>query len=448
MKNIKTTLLLRSFLLGIITWVMISPKEAVAENYNSVSFQVFYDELTPYGDWVKDARYGYVWLPAVHEDFHPYGTNGHWVMTEYGNTWVSDYDWGWATFHYGRWYFDSNFQSWAWVPDYEWGPAWVDWRRGGGYYGWAPMTPGFSINFRVNIPSRYWVFVPQRRFAYRNVYNYYVPYAKRVKIYNNTTVINNTVIYNNNTYYAGPSRREVEKVTRTSYPVRTVTPTNSAGRMAVSSTNVKAYQPNLRSTTSATRSSAESARPARVLSTTDARTSRSNAGTPSAKPAPTNRNANATRSTRSATRTMDYEPYNNRTNSTVSPRNSTPPNTTRSTRATSNPRSMNQGAQTSTSTRPSTPMQNSRVSTPTTRTTTQRSTASPARSTTTSKPSVRTSPTQRNTSSVGTRAPQTNTRSSSTRVQSSTSSSSARTAPAKTSSRSTSSSRSSRGGNN
>ncbi len=106
----------------------IAPHEAEAKKYYGVSFQVFYDELSPYGDWVKDARYGYIWLPAVREDFHPYGTEGHWVMTEYGNAWVSYYDWGWAPFHYGRWYFDDYFQSWAWIPGYEWGPAWVNWR--------------------------------------------------------------------------------------------------------------------------------------------------------------------------------------------------------------------------------------------------------------------------------------------------------------------------------
>ena len=166
-----------------------------------VSFQVFYDALTPYGDWVKDARHGYIWLPAVYDDFHPYGSNGHWVMTEYGNTWVSDYDWGWAPFHYGRWYFDDYYQSWAWIPGYEWAPAWVSWRTGGGYYGWAPLSPGVSINVRVNIPSFHWVFLPQARIYHVSPYHYYAPYASRVKIINKTKVINNTVVYNHYNFY-------------------------------------------------------------------------------------------------------------------------------------------------------------------------------------------------------------------------------------------------------
>ncbi|WP_425637813.1 DUF6600 domain-containing protein [Algoriphagus yeomjeoni] len=262
MKTLQVPQWMRNLMMGFVALLWLSPSQASADDMNGVSFQVFYDELMPYGDWVKDGRYGYVWLPAVQNDFHPYGSNGHWVMTEYGNTWVSDYDWGWATFHYGRWYFDNNYQSWAWIPDYTWGPAWVDWRSGGGYYGWAPMGPGFSINVRIGIPASYWLFVPQHRFAYRNVYNYYVPYGRRVKIYNNTTIINNTVVYNNNRYYAGPSRREIQRVTRTNYPVHRVESARSAGRVSVDRNTVSAYRPDLnngRTTTTA-------ARPSRVLS--------------------------------------------------------------------------------------------------------------------------------------------------------------------------------------
>ncbi len=77
------------FTLGIVMLSsMISPQKAEATINRGVSFQIFYDELAPYGDWVRDARYGYIWLPAVEHGFHPYGTQGHWVMTEFGNTWV------------------------------------------------------------------------------------------------------------------------------------------------------------------------------------------------------------------------------------------------------------------------------------------------------------------------------------------------------------------------
>ncbi|TDQ16435.1 hypothetical protein DFQ04_2553 [Algoriphagus boseongensis] len=244
---------------------------AEAKKYGGVSFQVFYDELTPYGDWVKDARHGYIWLPAVYDDFHPYGTNGRWVMTEYGNTWVSDYDWGWATFHYGRWYFDDYYQSWAWIPGYEWAPAWVSWRTGGGYYGWAPLGPGVSISVRVNVPSFHWVFLPQARIYHNYPYHYYAPYAHRVKIINKTKVINNTVVYNNYNFYGGPSRREVEQVTRKVVPVYNIRTSEAPGRMAVSRNEVRVYRPELEQS----RGRTVDARPSRVLDANQAKTARS-----------------------------------------------------------------------------------------------------------------------------------------------------------------------------
>lgn len=259
--------------LVLFTGLLFSSEKVKAEHFG-VSFQVFYDALTPYGDWVKDARYGYIWLPAVYDDFHPYGTNGHWVMTEFGNTWVSDYDWGWAPFHYGRWYFDDYYQSWAWIPGYEWAPAWVSWRSGGGYYGWAPLGPGVSINVRINIPTRHWVFIPSARIYHRNVYGYYAPYAyhrTKVKIINRTTVINNTVVYNNYNVYAGPSRREVERITRQTVPVYQIRSSDNPGRSTLARNEVRVYRPDIDSS----RGRSVDARPSRVIDSNQARTSRS-----------------------------------------------------------------------------------------------------------------------------------------------------------------------------
>ena len=227
-----------------------------------ISFQVFYDELTPYGDWIRDPIHGYVWVPYAEPNFQPYATNGYWVMSTYGNTWVSNYDWGWAPFHYGRWYFD-DYLGWAWVPGYEWGPAWVNWRTNAGYYGWAPLGPGISIHVAVNIPSHHWVFVPKRRFISRNVYNYYVPRRNVVKIYNQTTVINNTYVYNNRTYVTGPERREVERATRRSVPVYQVNDSQRPGRSSLSRNSLVVYKPDVRQRENASRTVQE--RPSRVV---------------------------------------------------------------------------------------------------------------------------------------------------------------------------------------
>jgi hypothetical protein len=99
--------------------------------------------LSPYGTWIDTSELGRVWFPSPAEtgrEFSPYATGGHWVLTEYGWTWSSDWGWGWAVFHYGRWALLPD-RGWCWVPGTLWGPAWVAWRRGSQYVAWAPLPP-------------------------------------------------------------------------------------------------------------------------------------------------------------------------------------------------------------------------------------------------------------------------------------------------------------------
>ncbi|MGA0556640.1 DUF6600 domain-containing protein [Larkinella sp. VNQ87] len=208
-------------LLFFVLATLFGPQRAVAQPGVDLPIESFYDELAPYGQWVRNPTYGQVWMPEVDGDFQPYATNGHWTITEYGNTWVSDYDWGWAPFHYGRWLFDDYYGRWIWVPDSEWGPAWVSWRSGGGYYGWAPLGPGMGINVNINInlPFNYWTFVPQVYFTSPRVYNYCIPRTRVVNVYHNTTIINNVYRYNNRSYGYGPRREEIERYSRRSVPV-------------------------------------------------------------------------------------------------------------------------------------------------------------------------------------------------------------------------------------
>ena len=49
-------------------------------------------------------------------------------------------NWGWVVYHYGRWAFEPGI-GWFWVPGEEWAPAWVNWRYGDEYVGWAPLPP-------------------------------------------------------------------------------------------------------------------------------------------------------------------------------------------------------------------------------------------------------------------------------------------------------------------
>src|SRR5688500_14813416 len=136
-------------------------------NDREVSYQTFYDELSPHGRWIEYPGHGYVWVPDAGADFRPYSSKGHWVWTDdHEWMWVSEYDWGCAPFHYGRWDYDNHY-GWYWVPGYEWAPAWVAWRDGGDYYGWAPIRPGISISINFNIggyapPVNFWCFSPRR----------------------------------------------------------------------------------------------------------------------------------------------------------------------------------------------------------------------------------------------------------------------------------------------
>jgi hypothetical protein len=194
------------------SWTMIVPQKATAQV--SINFQVFYDDLSPYGSWVLNTHYGYVWVPDVSVGFIPYGTNGHWVFTNVGWTWVSNYAWGWAPFHYGRWYYDY-IHGWIWVPDYEWGPAWVVWRRCEGYYGWAPIGPGISISIAYggsyNLPYNQWILVRDRDLGRTNIN--YIRTPDNSRLLKNSTVINNIRIDNSNhvKYGMGPTRNEVQK---------------------------------------------------------------------------------------------------------------------------------------------------------------------------------------------------------------------------------------------
>jgi hypothetical protein len=113
------------------------------DGYDAQAYDQFQTALAPYGAWDYDSSYGNVWSPSVSivgGGFSPYATRGHWVMSEYGWTWVSDWNWGWAPFHYGRWITRAG-RGWSWVPGTMWGPAWVSWRSGNGYVGWSPLPP-------------------------------------------------------------------------------------------------------------------------------------------------------------------------------------------------------------------------------------------------------------------------------------------------------------------
>lgn len=164
-------------------------------NQEESSYQVFYDQLGQYGRWIEYPGQGYVWSPAVDQDFQPYATNGQWVYTDEGWTWASDYPWGWAAFHYGRWFYEDGY-GWLWTPGHQWAPAWVTWGKSGDYYGWAPLGPNIEANQQWTPPQRSWTFVHQEHMNEKNVEHFAADRNTTNTIVKNTTIINNITTVN------------------------------------------------------------------------------------------------------------------------------------------------------------------------------------------------------------------------------------------------------------
>jgi len=181
---------------------------------------VFYEDLAPYGTWVDFPRYGFVWVPRhMPYGWRPY-TNGRWIWSDYGWTWISSFEWGWIPFHYGRWGFDHSL-GWYWVPDTVWGPAWVAWRTGDLHLGWAPLPPeaefiaGVGIRSSgFDIPPYYWIFVDGRNFWNDRLDRYVLPYERNLTIINFTVINVNILARGGRVYNEGFDPDQAWRLTR------------------------------------------------------------------------------------------------------------------------------------------------------------------------------------------------------------------------------------------
>jgi hypothetical protein len=133
--------------LAALVFLSLGPAQARAQ---ALDISFFYDALAPYGEWLTLSPYGDVWCPYDQTPgWRPY-MDGDWIYSDYGWTYDSSQPWGWAAYHYGRWTMDPEC-GWVWVPGYTWGPAWVAWRFGDGYCGWAPLPPGVGFSFGLGL---------------------------------------------------------------------------------------------------------------------------------------------------------------------------------------------------------------------------------------------------------------------------------------------------------
>ena len=254
--NMKTLVKITVFLVMFAGAWMAPEKTSAYNNYYYASYQIFYDELSPYGNWIYTPEYGYVWSPNVEAGFAPYATAGHWVFTFFGWTWVSDYPWGWAPFHYGRWFVDPYYGP-MWIPGNEWGPAWVMWRRAPGYYGWAPMGPGYGYGYgyghghgyghSYNVPDNNWVFVQNNYITNYNITNYYVDNSNNTTIINNSTVITDKFgdVKTNKVYLSGPAISEVQKVTGKTIKPVTIADNKTPGQK-LAGNELALYKPDIK----------------------------------------------------------------------------------------------------------------------------------------------------------------------------------------------------------
>ena len=194
----------------------------------TASYSTFYTKLEPQGIWRETSTYGYVWQPREAQEsrsWRPY-TNGHWVYTDAGWTWVSEEPFGWATYHYGRWTRLRNI-GWVWVPGDEWAPAWVSWRKSDDYVGWAPLPPEARFERARGIhnwadsyydigPDQY-CFVSTNELGAPRVERVILPPERNVTIVNQTTNVTNITYNNTNIVNQGPNYDELHS--RTHQPI-------------------------------------------------------------------------------------------------------------------------------------------------------------------------------------------------------------------------------------
>ena len=209
---------MKRILLAVTILALVLPAIRQAEARVDVSIDFFYDNIGPDGNWVEVADYGYCWQPSVavsNSHWRPY-SDGYWAYTDVGWTWVSYEDFGWATYHYGRWTRLRD-RGWFWVPGREWGPAWVSWRTGGDYVGWAPLPPrgrgevdyddrpiSGQVDVEFDIGPDYYNFVDVRYIGEPVLRERIVQPSLNITYISNTVNVTNITYTNSVVYNHGP----------------------------------------------------------------------------------------------------------------------------------------------------------------------------------------------------------------------------------------------------
>jgi hypothetical protein len=223
-----------------------APDASVAPPPAEVTVDYLNASITPYGSWVAVEGYGRCWRPTVamyNAAWSPYCDGGHWVYTDYGWYWDSDYSWG-VAFHYGRWFRDPRF-GWCWYPDTIWAPSWVAWRSGDEYCGWAPLPPfavftpgvGFfyrgvavGVDFDFGLTADCFLFVSPDHFCDRYPRSFCVPRDRAVEVFHRTKIINNYNVHDKMIVNRGFGTERIVAATHHSLEPMRVSSLSNAGR--------------------------------------------------------------------------------------------------------------------------------------------------------------------------------------------------------------------------
>lgn len=210
-----------------------------------VRIDLFHDRLSPYGMWIT-GRYGRCWVPRGRPaGWRPY-TLGYWAYSDEGWVWISDEPFGWATYHYGRWYFDPEY-GWVWVPGTEWGPSWVAWRSSPDYVGWAPLPPGVAVVYgstwdpRIDFVS--FTFVRTRYLTSRDVRTYYEPVSRNQGFVRATVNTTRFEAHGSVVFARGVGVDVVEHATGRAIPRMTVQTSDQPAAARVERDRVVVYRP-------------------------------------------------------------------------------------------------------------------------------------------------------------------------------------------------------------
>lgn len=250
------TRILAFALVGALAWsgTVVSAQSPPALGSADVhDFGLFRDSLAPHGEWIDTAN-GWQWAPRVAADWRPY-TRGQWLLTEQGWHWDSDEAFGWATFHYGRWLHDAR-RGWLWTPGTEWAPAWVSWRHGNGFAGWAPLAPRNAVNGREDLAtlagstvSHDFVFVNERSFLDRSIQGRLLPRERNTALLDATRDVTSYRLVDDRIVNLGIDIESAERaIGHRVSRVRTTDVTRSDAARRASPAEVRVFRPVVRLT--------------------------------------------------------------------------------------------------------------------------------------------------------------------------------------------------------